>query len=314
MALKKYSEGVSIMTPNIFKSEGLAPDIHKPAPYLPLLRYDSKMQNWKVISAGKAVAKDSLGYLIPAGLGYQFRLALAAAGVYNFGSSTTTLTRYTQYDVDNGVTNALGEDVVLGEPVIWSWFATNSIYVHGATMNLNTATVAASISAGLPLGMLQYDAIQNDGTGLGGTPFELAYTNYKPQDGVAILTSYYVELPVLADYTAYDAMPFKHTAAAIGTFTNATHGVQVDWNSNYIPWVKGTGAVDDLVGKVVKYETNTAYPKNLLDKVLTYPKNQSNWDATDKVAGSETGGLPEMATYAGLTTSTIKTVRIWMRF
>src|SRR4030066_1105680 len=62
------------MTPNFEIMEGMRFGQFYPAPYLPSVRYEHIFQDRIVITAGKPVAMDSRGSLVPAG----YRLVIAA--------------------------------------------------------------------------------------------------------------------------------------------------------------------------------------------------------------------------------------------
>jgi len=327
MAFKKYNR-ISVTTPNIFLSEGLAPDRHQAASYLPLIRYDRLQEDYKVISAGKPVALDSAGYLVPAGLAVQLRKALAAAGNYDMSvDQTDRLTRYTATDIAEGVLNRLGQEPKLNEPVIFSFFKSNAGQSFATTNNVNTSSEAIESNIGPVIGLVQYDVWRQNGAGFGQNPTDYTFTNYNMQQSVAIITKYYIEVPILADYATYDLMPFAEAVCFIGGYSALTttsaatsvagtltssHGVKVDAGSNFALWVKGTDPVDERVGKVVRFLDTTEYPKNALDKVKSWPaSNQSNFTALDKVASLTTGGLPEKATYAGLDATSVRMVRIF---
>ena len=94
------------MVPNNGLSDGIAPaGTFIVAPYLPLVRYNEDKFTHVVVGSGKPVALDSNGHVVPAGL----RL------------DTTGIAKYTQVDVDNGVRNAKGELVTVGEAVTASF-------------------------------------------------------------------------------------------------------------------------------------------------------------------------------------------------
>lgn len=313
---KKYNRDFSVATPNVFLSDALAPDRFIAAPYLPLGNFDKREEDFKVMMAGKPICVDTKGFAVLAGLEVQLRKALAAAGNYNFGTGQSDrLTRYTQTDIDEGVKNSLGETVKLNEPVIYSFFKTNAAATFGATENVDTAAEAIETDLSAPVGVLQYDVWRQNGAGFTNNPMNYSSLNYNMQQSVAIYTSHYMEVPVVADYTAYDAMPLKNTIAFVGTATSTLKGIKIDAGSNFVPWVKGTDAVDERIGKVVRLLGSTEFPRNALDKVLTWPVNTpSSFGALDKPAGKATGGLPEKATYAGLDAGSIVLLRVMVDF
>jgi len=151
-------------TPNFEISEGMRFGLNYPAPYLPLERFEPTFQDWKVIGAGKPVALDSNGFMVPAG--YKLLLALGA------GNGP----QYTQTDVDHRVLNAQGVLVAAAEYVI------NSM-------------IAGGVTVGRCAGVASYDAYELSGSDPS-NPATYKYHNYSRQNGVAILTDYYLEYPV----------------------------------------------------------------------------------------------------------------------
>jgi len=80
VANHKKWDHVGNLTPNIEISEGVRPSEElKPASYLKLVRFDKYLEDYYVVSAGKVVALDSNGDVVPAGLALQ---AAAYAGAY----------------------------------------------------------------------------------------------------------------------------------------------------------------------------------------------------------------------------------------
>ena len=151
-------------TPNFEISEGQRFGLNLPASYLPLERYESTFQDWKVIGAGKPVSCDSNGAMVPAG--YRLLLALGA------GNGP----QYTQTDVDHGVVRADGVLAALNDYVI-------------------DAMLTASLTVGRCLGVTSYDAYQLSGSDPS-NPATYKFHNYNRQSGVAVLTDYYLEYPV----------------------------------------------------------------------------------------------------------------------
>lgn len=148
-------------TPNFEISEGMRFGLNYPAAYLPLERYEPTFQDYKVIGAGKPVALDSNGFMVPAG----YRLLAAGTGA-----------QYTQLDVDHGILKADGTAAALGEYVI-------------------DGMIAAGTTVGRCAGVASYDAYQLSGSDPT-NPATYKFHNYNRQTGVAILTDYYLEFPV----------------------------------------------------------------------------------------------------------------------
>lgn len=91
-ATHKQWDHTGFVVPEIEHSESQYPAAElKPAAWLPVVRYDKKVEEYTVIAAGKVVALDKQGYVVPAGL----KLSFEAAG----GSTVLT---YTANDVAEG--------------------------------------------------------------------------------------------------------------------------------------------------------------------------------------------------------------------
>lgn len=151
-------------TPNFEISEGMRFGLNYPAAYLPLERFEPTFQDWKVIGAGKPVALDSAGSMVPAG----FKLLL----VLGAGNGP----QYTQTDVDHGIVKADGAVASVGDYVV-------------------DAMITAGVTVGRCAGVASYDAYQLSGSDPT-NPATYKYHNYNRQTGVAILTDYYLEYPV----------------------------------------------------------------------------------------------------------------------
>jgi hypothetical protein len=113
-----------------------------------------RFDEYQVIQTGKVVALDQMGFLVPAGLRIQARvlqnaMLAVAAGGGNINASAangalSTLTRYTQVDVDNAVVNSRGQLARLGEPVVHSFIQLQGVYLaqyNAAVANTSTAIV-----------------------------------------------------------------------------------------------------------------------------------------------------------------------------
>jgi hypothetical protein len=177
---KGNSDLSSPWTPNFEISEGMRFGLNYPAPYLPLERYEPTFQDYKVIAAGKPVALDVDGFMVPAG--YRLLYALGA------GNGP----QYTQTDVDHGVLKADGTAAAVNDYVI-------------DTMITESKTV------GRCCGVASYDAYQLSGSDPT-NPATYRRHNYNRQTGVAILTDYYLEFPV----EPYERIEHTMTATIAG--------------------------------------------------------------------------------------------------
>lgn len=309
MVYKKSHLSFGVVTPTVEKSEGIRPaQLYVPAPYLPLVRFDQRLADWKVISTGKVVAIDSGNFLVPAGLARDIEVALANNTLTSrtafVGASASFANVYSATDVENGIKNFAGETVVAGEPVVASFFED-----YDSTKNLlNTVSK--------PIGIAPYDVWVNNGAGYGadfeaGNPANYTYANYNLQHGVSVLTRYFIEVPVVTSIsqvkfpglTVFEGNP---TLSSLVTFNGRSNFVSVDPADLTSNPGKYFG---EILGKILFIDTQ--YPKDFLEYVLTPMDNIENQAVTDIVPGSATSGLPHNLYYAGYTDpSQAKTVRI----
>ena len=207
-------------TPNFEISEGQRFGLNFPASYLPLERYEPTFQDWKVIGAGKPVALDSNGAMVPAG--YRLLLALGAGNC----------PQYSQNDVDHGILKADGTAAALGDYVI-------------------DGVIAAGTTIGRCAGVASYDAYQLSGSDPT-NPATYKYHNYNRQTGVAILTDYYLEFPVEPFERLEHSMEELSLAADSDTFALAhntvlSYTVKVTVNGRRdVDFVFTDGAPDSL--------------------------------------------------------------------
>lgn len=129
--VKRYSKDLGVPIPNVRFTRAEFPRLNTwPAPYLPLQLENERHDEYYVILTGKVVALDSRGFYVPAGLALQLQILedeieanlndtvdLSAAN-----ANLVKLQRYDATDVAQGVVNARGLAVKLGEPVVLSFF------------------------------------------------------------------------------------------------------------------------------------------------------------------------------------------------
>ena len=260
-------------TPNFEFSEGDRPaGSFKVAHYLPIQRehhfteYLNRLPvEFVVVSAGKVVAFDSQGNLVPAGL------ALHLAG-----TATTPAIAYTATDVANGVRNAQDNLVVAGELVIDSM-------------------IAAGITVSEPVGLASYNYFRRE---------KLFHTNWNPQPNVAFVCDYQVEFPLVlsADYAGARLNGIAACIAGAagpqpGTVVPPKAGqfVTFDGNSNLAitapDYTYGGVAAERILGQVMSVIGN-AKGINMLDKVISYDISNGN-NPLAKLPGTANGGLPD---------------------
>lgn len=257
------------MVPNNGLSDGIAPaGTFIVAPYLPLVRYNEDKFTHVVVGSGKPVALDSNGHVVPAGL----RL------------DTTGIVKYTQVDVDNGVRNAKGALVTVGEAV--------------------TASFAdAGITVGPHIGVAPYDYFRHAG-GDNLTPTKTTYINFNPQPVIAVLRDYHMQYPVVADVATVRAAALKGISAVVAKKADIQFGgfVTYDAESNFVidaapSFANTIGQItglrvykDDTTGKVVGNH-------NLLDRVIA--PNAATQSVLNQVANASNDGMGSFITYSG---------------
>ena len=257
------------MVPNNGLSDGIAPaGTFIVAPYLPLVRYNEDKFTHVVVGSGKPVALDSNGHVVPAGL----RL------------DTTGIVKYTQVDVDNGVRNAKGELVTVGEAV--------------------TASFAdAGVTVGPHIGVAPYDYFRHAG-GDNLTPTKTTYINFNPQPVIAVLRDYHMQYPVVADVETVRAAALKGISAVVAKKADIQFGgfVTYDAESNFVidaapSFANTIGQItglrvykDDTTGKVVGNH-------NLLDRVIA--PNAATQSVLNQVANASNDGMGSFITYSG---------------
>jgi hypothetical protein len=310
----KVWDRTSMVQPNIEISEGDRPaEEFKPAAYLKVIRYDKWYENWFVAQAGKIVALDSVGKVVPAGLAAQ---ATAYKTAFETNTNTETITGcktvaravsgldlYTADDVAQGTKNYAGNTVAAGEPVVESFFiitggTTNLANAAGATAfgDSDTLTLVNAISN--PVGITPYNIWQWAG-GDGFNPTQYKFHNYNLQHQVAVLCDHYCEVPVVLD-THYSGASFPGIAAAIYTsgapFTPGCF-LKCGMDSNYYMADLANDKWYDIIGQVLAVDTN--WPKDYLDRVRTAWPNLGTNPKLNQTPGAATGGLPDSINLSG---------------
>jgi hypothetical protein len=321
---------VGNLTPNIEISEGIRPaEELKPAGYLKLVRFDKYSEDYYVVSAGKTVALDSNGDVVPAGLALQaaaYKAAWDGAGGIQSANraaglaAVLALTGYTAgaalYDaadldpVGSGVAvkTATGNDVPvtsfaglgLGAAlVVENFFTAQGDSVVKRIIDFDAADMAAgdndiaadAITISSPIGIAPYNFFRWAG-GDGFNPSEYTHHNYNRQHQVAVLCDYYIELPVVADKSL---IKFPQISCVFDSGAALTPGtfLTFDASSDMVEWA-GSEAFDDVLGQVWKIDTG--YPKDYLDRVRTAYEGMGD---LDKMPGTANAGLPDQISYSG---------------
>jgi hypothetical protein len=326
VANHKKWDHVGNLTPNIEISEGIRPAEELiPAPYLPLVRFDKYLEDYFVVSAGKVVALDSNGDVVPAGLKLQAEAyqdawdseggllganrTAARLAVDALGSATDGLASiYAAIDVSQpningpGVFHAGGNLAAAGDYVVEGFFKVTteangvkfvadmvSADEDDADQDLETAEITVS----WPIGIAPYNYFRWAGGVHGGNPSGMNFHNYNMQHQLAVLCDYYIELPRVDDKAtiAFDgiAVLFDGSLAlAPGDF------LTYDLNSDMVKWTENSDFFEAVIGQAWKIDTG--HPKDYLERVRTAYQGLGD---LDKMPGSASGGLPDNITYAG---------------
>ena len=269
------------VTPNFEYSEGIRPaGEFMPAPYLPAVRFNVYFEEFIVLSGGKVVAFDSLGYVVPAGLALDLAAEEATPG--------TAIIEYTQSDVDRGVLNAMGVAPVAGEKVAASM-------VSGQ----------ANITVSAPIGLASYNYWTNPG-GDGENPAGYNVQNFNLQNKVAFVTDYVIQIPTVVDQAAYDAAPYKGMMALVGAVVPGDF-ISFDEYSNMVSigYLIGSTEPGSIMGQALTVDDDS--PKDYLDQVRT---RYTEFGELEKMPGTATEGKSDTITYSngnGLVTINLTT-------
>lgn len=222
MAFNQYSanhktwDHVGNLTPNVEYSEGHRPHgEYCPAAWLPVGRFDKYFEHYFVVSAGKAVAFDREGRVVPAGLKTAFAVA-----------SGDVLT-YTSTDHDEGVID-LTTGVTVGASGAGYTRAELTAALIGRGLIESTESAEDFIS--WPVGVAPYNFIKWAG-GDGFNPSQYIQHNYNMQHRVAILCKYVIELPLVPALQSA-CTPASGTAISDSAITDWSPGSNGAWFSS----------------------------------------------------------------------------------
>lgn len=213
----KVWDHVGNIVPGIEHSPGIRPSLEvQVAEWLPTLFYEKHFENWYVISAGKLVAADPDGRLMPA----------------EYGLTSASVT-YTQNDVDAGVI-----DVATGLPVTTTKTVVLNLLtgVRHASWTRDTAGVGVITSgfmgregvafddanAKYPIGVAAMPMIQAAG-GDGFNPTAYNKHNYNMQHAVTVLCDAVLRLPLVPAKVASETVDTTTAGSALVFGTQATH-------------------------------------------------------------------------------------------
>lgn len=225
----KQWDHVGTITPDIEISEGIRPaEEFKPAAWLPVGRFDKHYEEYFVVSAGKAVALDNDGRVVPAG--------------YSIG---TTEIDYTDADVEAGTINvATGAAVTQAEADAAAFAVSTVANFMGRTGE------AMAVSA--PIGIAPYNYWQWAG-GDGFNPSQYRKHNHNLQHQVAVLCDYYIELPLVPLVQAAAALGAgtKDASLNIVDFANAMADIAKNTPRTPLVFSEGVGAPGDVATRFV---------------------------------------------------------------
>lgn len=279
MGYKPYNQ-TGFVTPDIEHSEGVRPAGNfMPADYLPQVRFDIFFKTPIVVSAGKPVAFDSNGRLVPAGLALELALGAASTLVY------------TQADVDQGTVNAEGDLVTVGEKVV-------------------TSMIAAGITVSNHVGIAPYNYFKAPG-GDGENPADYTFGGFNAQHKVSFLTDYVIRLPV-ATAAGYATAVMTGITALIGGVGTVKPGQYITYNkdSNFVvaDAAYGKGANPErVVGMVLQVETGNPALMNIIRSPTV--GTDKFGDPMARLNGTATGGKEQAVYYAnGYATATINLI------
>ena len=276
MGYKPYNQ-TGFVTPDIEHSEGIRPaGAFMPANYLPQVRFDVFFRTPIVVSAGKPVAFDSTGRLVPAGLAIELALGAASTLVY------------TQADIDGQIKNASGVVPILGERVV-------------------DAMIAEGITVSNHVGIAPYNYFMAPG-GDGENPVNYTFGGYNTQNKVSFLTDYVIRLPV-ATAAGYATAVMPGISAVIANVGTVKPGQYITYNkdSNFViaDAAYGKGANPErVVGMVLEYTTANPALMHLIRSPTV--GTDKFGDPMAKLNGTATGGKEQAVYYAnGYATATI---------
>ncbi len=283
----RWQPDAASITPEVYKEPGIEPGIDgEVAPYLPLLRYDETFRQYKVVSTGKVIAKDTLGFVTMAGIRLDIEAALAA------GNVTAATLAYSATDVTEGVINANGHTVTAGEKVIASM-------VTAAEATGGTADAAVRIGHGI--GIAPYDFWRAYSNSLVPTAYAASRPAYSPTDERLTNLSFQRRVHPLCDCVAeypvvppenYPNSPLEGITVIEEASVAETDFLTYNVNSNLAIANISTDLFVDILFQVLRVDRLA--PKAYLDRVKTrYAAGTGpNFGVLDRMPGTASGGRP----------------------
>lgn len=314
---KKWDH-VGNLTPNVEISEGIRPaEELAPAAYLKLVRFDKYLEDYYVVSAGKVVALDSDGNVVPAGLALQaaaYKTAwdaengnlgtnrtAARAAVDALGGHVAGMAVYDAADVSPvgsgvAVKTHTGNAVVSGDYMVENFFST--IITDASVVRVidlvtddeddadQNLTDVVTISDAIGIAPYNFFRWAGDAS----NPANYIHHNYKMQHQVAVLCDYYIELPRIDDKTLIE---FTGLAVLYDSGLSLAPGTFLTWDTAS-DMVAGGSDCTDIIGQA--WAVDADFPKDYLDRVRTAYQGLGT---LDEMPGSASLGLPDNIAYAG---------------
>jgi len=265
VANHKVWDRMGRITPNVEYSPGERPHFESfPAPWLPTARYEKEYEYYIVISAGKVVAEDTNGSLVPAGL----------RKAWNKSSGTTILS-YTAIDAAENVIDLTTGAAVAGEVTYDEAAVTAALKERGFIR----ADQRAMDFVSKPVGIASYNYYKAAGPDHT-NPAELYQHNFRPQALAAITCDYVITVPVVPAVETTETMD--------GAIANAAGSI--DWSTTRTGGWFGSTAINGLL----KYTATVADDADVVCYVFEKfpvahitaesPITHSNSQLTNKVA------------------------------
>ncbi len=268
VANHKFWDQMGRITPNVEWSESHRPHFETmPAPWLPVGRYEKEYESYFVVSAGKVVAEDRNGHLVPAGLRKAFNVA----------DGTTVLT-YVAADATELVVDLTTGETVAGATSYTESEVTEALRERGFIRPTERATDFVS----KPVGIASYNFYQASGPDTY-NPGTLYKHNFRPQAHVAITCDYVITVPLLPALETTETMD-----GAIGS--------AIDWTGDLGTRSGGWFNATALNG-LVKYSGLIATTDDIVGYVTE--KFPIAHDTAESTIAASVAGLTNLKTAVG---------------
>jgi hypothetical protein len=228
------------VTPNVEYSHSERPHFESfAAPWLPVQRYDYEYEYYIVISAGKVVAEDRRGHLVPAGL----------RKAWNKASGTTILT-YTATDAAENVIDLTTGVAVAGAVSYTEEQVSDALKERGLIREGERAMDFIS----KPIGVSSYNYWKAAGPDHF-NPGELYQHNFRPQALTAVTCDYCITVPVVPAEEATETMANDNTGGAAALLQNQLDGTTPRAGG----WFSST-----QITEIVKYSNDVSAGDNVV--------------------------------------------------